>query len=57
MQWIKPDFQRINMSAEIGSYQEEDGGRYPNVPLRNETLGEGLREQLEHKPGLAENIE
>ena len=29
MEWQKPEFEEINMSAEIGGYQEEEGGRYP----------------------------
>ena len=29
MIWQKPEFEEINMSAEIGSYQEDEGGRYP----------------------------
>ncbi|MDB6036133.1 MAG: hypothetical protein JWM16_6471 [Verrucomicrobiales bacterium] len=29
MDWQKPEFEEINMSAEIGGYQEEEGGRYP----------------------------
>jgi coenzyme PQQ precursor peptide PqqA len=30
MSWEKPDFEEINMSAEIGAYQgDEDGSEYP----------------------------
>ena len=29
MEWRKPEFEEISMNAEIGSYQEDEGGRYP----------------------------
>jgi hypothetical protein len=29
MDWKKPEFEDINMNAEIGSYQEDEGGRFP----------------------------
>jgi hypothetical protein len=32
MDWKKPEFEEISMNAEIGSYQEDDGGRYPVRP-------------------------
>lgn len=40
MQWKKPEFQEINMSAEIGGYQEEEGGRYPQSQPRAEPKGD-----------------
>lgn len=36
--WQKPDFTEVSMNAEIGSYQEDFGGRgnHPPAPARTE---------------------
>ncbi len=48
MEWQKPEFEEINMNAEIGSYQEDEGGRYPlaaGLPgLESMPAPESLRE-------------
>lgn len=36
--WQKPEFTELSMNAEIGSYQEDFGGRnVPPAPTTNET--------------------
>jgi hypothetical protein len=36
--WQKPDFTELSMNAEIGSYQEDFGGRnVPPAPTKIET--------------------
>lgn len=41
MTWQKPAFHEINMSAEIGSYQEDDGGgHFPIVTPPSEVACE-----------------
>jgi len=38
MNWTSPCYEEINMSAEIGAYQEDGGGTGNQPPARSENL-------------------
>jgi hypothetical protein len=47
MNWQRPDFVEIKMSSEIGSYQEDGGGRDPIAEARGADYASAAAEPVE----------